>query len=573
MSRRSNTLAAVLLTSLVTGATLGQTLTVGSPTTKCGDTVNVSVSISSTSGLLAVQFDIAYDKNKVTATNVVLGSLTSTFSPASNLATPGIVKVALASGTPVSGSGTVASITFKAHASASDAVPLTISNILVNDVARSGNGGTITISCVQPPEAPTYSFPANGSTNVDAPVKLRWKASSGATGYRVYLGIGSPSFFDSTSATSLNVETATGTTYNWYVRAENNVGTSDRGETWTFTTSGPVCKTPAAPMLAAPGAVLSGTSYDVGWATVANATEYTIEEATNPSFTGAASTQTSSTKLSLTKSVSASATWYYRVRARNTASGCDVNGLFSDTAAVTVSPKPPIPPGANVLAAVGSTSGALGSMFRTSVQLHNQTVGQLRGRIVFHVAGTTGGDADPFLPYDLAPGETISFLDLLPAMGIASGLGSADLVPDPLASALPLVVTRIYNDGGFKGTAGMTLDAAGLHDALFAGQKGGVLAPMDPTMMRMNVGVRTLADGATFTITMRSKAGTIVASKQVSYPPTYFTQHSAEGLLGAPMSADASLTFAMESGSAIIYASTTDNTTQDTQIQIARPID
>ena len=47
-------------------------------------------------------------------------------------------------------------------------------SLTVNDVAKSGVAGTATITCVQPPAAPTLVSPSNGATNVasNAPVAL-----------------------------------------------------------------------------------------------------------------------------------------------------------------------------------------------------------------------------------------------------------------------------------------------------------------------------------------------------------------------------------------------------------------
>ena len=50
----------------------------------------------------------------------------------------------------------------------------------------------------------------------------------------------------------------------------------------------------------------------------------------------------------------------------------------------------------------------------------------MTGRIVFHRSGSSASDSDPALSYSLAPGQTQSIVDLLPAMGL-SGVGSADI--------------------------------------------------------------------------------------------------------------------------------------------------
>ena len=569
-SRFTSVIAFLAISTLVTLTAAAQTVTVGSKSVKCGQTFDVPVTTSSVSGLEGFRFNVGYDASKLEIKDATKGSLTDDFLVDKNLgANPLLV---LGAGTPVSGSGSIAILRFAAKASASGTVPLTISNVQLNDVPKSGNNGSVTITCLQPPSAPTLASPANGATNVAAPVTLKWNAVSGADEYVVWFGTPSAAEIGTTSSTSLQVETATGTTYEWYVRAKNDAGTSPSSAKRTFTTSGPFCATPGAPVLSAPTSATAGTAYNLTWAPVASATEYVVEEASSPAFSDATSTTTAATLASFTKSPASDTTFYYRVRARNTASGCNATGPFSNTVAVSVSPKPPIPPGGAVLIVVSSTPGEFDAMFRTSLQLYNPTGGVLRGRIVFHLAGTSGGDSDPSLPWELQPGHTLSYADLLPALGVPSGAGSVDLVPDP-GFRLPLFVTRIFNDAGAKGTSGMTLDALGLDDVLYAGDTGVIVAPMDPSRSRMNIGIRALAEGASITARMRDRNGAVLATKELSYPAVFFIQVAAESLMGAPLAADATLSFTVNAGSALIYGSTTDNVTNDPNVQIAQPAD
>lgn len=548
-----------------------QTVTVGSPSVRCGETVDVPVTISSVSGLQSLEFTIGYSTSKLQFEQATTGSFTSGFQIAAN-DTGGSIKVALITGNPASGSGRVATLRFAAGGSATGSADITISDILVNDVAKSGVDGSVTITCPQPPDAPGLVSPANNASNVNAPVTLQWNAVGDAENYLVYFGTPNPSSIGSTSSTSMEVETATGTTYQWYVIARNEAGTSGPSATRSFTTSGPFCATPASSTLSAPASATSGSQYTVSWSAAANATEYVLEEATNAAFTGATATTTTATAASFTKSVSDNTTFYYRVRTRNTSSGCNATGNNSATAAVVVTPKPPIPAGGAVLVVVGSAPGNFGAMFRTALQLHNPTSGVLRGRIVFHPAGASGSDNDPFLAYELQPGQTIAYDDLLPAMGLPPGLGSVDIVPDP-GHTLPLFVTRVFNDAGEDGTSGMTLDRLGLDDILYAGERGVIVAPADPARMRMNIGIRALSEGASITVVMRDSNGTVVASKDLSYPPVYFSQNGADALMGAPLPGNGSLTFTVNAGSALIYGSTTDNVTNDPNVQIARVVE
>src|SRR5438552_3015842 len=175
-------LAAVL--ALVAASAVAQTVSVGSSNGQCGQSVTVPVSIDSVSGLLSLEFRMAIDP-AVTVTNVAAGTLTSTFAVSSNVV-GGQLRVAMATGSPVSGSGTVAMLTFSVASLASGSIPLTISNVLVNDVARTGVSGAIGVTCLHAPAAPANLSPANGATSVAAPVTLRWSAAADATSYSVH---------------------------------------------------------------------------------------------------------------------------------------------------------------------------------------------------------------------------------------------------------------------------------------------------------------------------------------------------------------------------------------------------
>lgn len=521
--------------------------------------------------MLSLEFRIAYDTTQLSSPAVTTGTLTSNFSVSSN-ASGGLLRVAMASGTPVSGSGTVANVSFAIAGSATGNSSLMISNILVNDTARSGNPGVLTIDCLQPPGPPVQTSPTNGAAGVAAPVTLRWNAANGATGYRVNFGpTFPPPFFTTTSATAQSVNTDAGTTYYWSVQSINDAGTADSGVS-SFMTAGTACITPGTSQLTAPAQVTSGTSFDLTWSAVAGASDYVVEESASSSFAGATSTTTALTRLSLTRSATSDATLYFRVHARNTASPCSVEGPVSSPVAIHIAPRAPLAPGTRVFPVVGSVEGNFGSFFRTAVQLHNPTSQRISGKLTFHVQAAEGNAADPSVNYSLGPSETASYSDIVASLGIARAIGSLDLVPDG-NSAAPLSAVRVFNDGGAAGTTGMTLDQLGLADAVRAGQRGILIAAMKPSSSRMNIGIRTLLDGVTVTVTVRAKDGFMIQSTRRTYPQTFFVQVPLSDFTGGSvLLGDEVVIFDVEAGSALIYGAITDNTTQDPSVQIARPL-
>ena len=81
----------------------------------------------------------------------------------------------------------------------------------------------------------------------------------------------------------------------------------------------------------------------------------------------------------------------------------------------------------------------------------------------------SGSAADPLLAYTLAPGQTQSIADLLPALG-RSGLGSADV--EATSGYVPTATVRVFNDAGAAGTTGFTEELMRKEDALTLGPPG-----------------------------------------------------------------------------------------------------
>jgi len=220
-----------------------------------------------------------------------------------------------------------------------------------------------------------------------------------------------------------------------------------------------------------------------------------------------------------------------------------------------------------ILPVVGSTAGGFGSFFKTGMQLYNPSSATTSGRFVFRPQGRAGSSGDPALALTLKPGEVRAIDDFLPLLGL-SGLGSVDF--ELTSGTMPVSVVRIFNDGGENGTTGMTIKPAAQADALQAGDTGVLLTPPSTEGFRFNVGIRTLAGGASLLITHRDAKGNVLRTIEKTYAANYFEQTTAAALIGAAVGENESLTFSINSGAAIVYGSTTDNTTQDPTYQLAK---
>lgn len=231
---------------------------------------------------------------------------------------------------------------------------------------------------------------------------------------------------------------------------------------------------------------------------------------------------------------------------------------------------------AAILPAVGSVTGTFGSSFKTSLQLLNPGPGSssMTGRLVFHHAGVAGSSSDTSLPYTIPAGQVLTFPDLGTAMG-TTGLGSLDMIVAS-GAAKPQIVARIYNDAGTAGTAGFFEDPIVPADTTFPGRivsmgaTAFMIAPVDPSRTRLNIGVRTLFSGALISAQLLDNAGHVLASVTKTYTANYFEQVDATGFFGGvPVGASQLIKISVSDGSAIIYGATTDNVTNDPSVQYA----
>jgi tryptophan-rich sensory protein len=223
---------------------------------------------------------------------------------------------------------------------------------------------------------------------------------------------------------------------------------------------------------------------------------------------------------------------------------------------------------AAIIPAAGATQG-VGAFFRTAMQLTNpDQFSAITGRLVYHAQGHQGASNDPSLQYTLAPGTTASYTDVITQMGL-SGLGSMDVITT--TGPLPVITTRVFSDNGPAGTLGFTEDSVLPEQALTLGQFGYLSLPSDVTNFRMNIGVRTLGDGATINVTYYDAGGHVVATLAAkTYAANYFEQITAPQFLGtSSLVGNGSIQVYVTAGSAIVYASTTDNRTSDSAIKIA----
>ena len=176
------------------------------------------------------------------------------------------------------------------------------------------------------PSAPALAAPTNGSANQQTTLTLTWGISGGAATYSVE--VSTDATFGSIAANQNGVAgtsavfsgLANGMTYYWQANATNVGGTSAWSSVWSFSTaiSAPNSTTQLLPVNGASGQPVTAT---LVWDNAAMAASYWMEIATDNAYTIASLVLSDSTITDTTTAVnglSPIATYYWRVRAKNT---------------------------------------------------------------------------------------------------------------------------------------------------------------------------------------------------------------------------------------------------------------
>ena len=239
--------------------------------------------------------------------------------------------------------------------------------------------------------------------------------------------------------------------------------------------------------------------------------------------------------------------------------------LRDQSATITIVDDDATPKTQAIVLAVGSLQGAAGSHFATAAQMVNFSDAPASGSLIVHPAGATDSARDVAIPYALGPGELRAFGDLLAENGL-EGLATLDVVPS--SGAVPRMIVRIYDDGSGHGTTGFTLPVVTPSDALVAGDNGLLVPPDDPIAMRFNVGIRTLADGATMTIEVRGRSGETRRSATREFAPNWFNQMTVTDFAQGSLEPGDYLVIHVTRGSAILYGASVDNVSNDPSVQL-----
>jgi hypothetical protein len=311
-----------------------------------------------------------------------------------------------------------------------------------------------------------------------------------------------------------------------------------------------------------------GKSWELSWNAQTGATKYTLEsirkdaDGTTTIRTQDVNPRGGSTKV--TKEVSITTTTNltvtYRVTAIGVSEPCSATIEVSyptDTTLQLMSRRSTIP-------LVGSTRGANGSVFKTSLRLRATRPNQ-RGMLIFHPANVPGRDTDPSITYHLPGSASVLEYDDIVAQFGQSGIGSIDIVPDFSSEhgwTVPFAEVRLFNvtDAGTFGTIGWQTQ---VHD--FHGQAPDAVTSLRVNVpspeLRLNLAVRSWAE-TTVTVEL-FRQGSIIASKDFELTRDFLLFNSAVAMLQTDVQPGDIITIRIPEGGAVPLYTLTDNRTND----------
>ncbi len=138
------------------------------------------------------------------------------------------------------------------------------------------------------------------------------------------------------------------------------------------------------------------------------------------------------------------------------------------------------------------------------------------------------------------------------------------------SSYAPLVVTRIFNDGGAAGTAGFSepMVRPGDEFIIEAPRTAFLVAPSDFTKSRMNIAVRALSEGATLEFKVIDSNGTFVGFDKDLRGGRIRPGLDDVPAPGRTIGNNDTIQVKVTAGRAIVGGVSVDNKTNDTSLQL-----
>ncbi len=376
--------------------------------------------------------------------------------------------------------------------------------------------------------------------------------------------------FASGSSVSLTAAAGTGSTFTGWGGDCAGTGTCTmtmnqaRSVTATFTLA-PTCTAPAAPVMTAPTSAVSGAAYQLTWTSTSTDDTYELQESTEATFSGVASSNVTGTTATVSHASTSSTAWYSRVRAVLLCNGTKYFSVWSDAAATVVSPPAQpiyLPAGAHV-------TGAASTNWRTDLEVHNP--GSTPAGYSVELLERDEDNSSPAAKsFTLGPGQSVRYGDVLFDAGVGFNLTGAATIRVTPTTGNVMVVSRTYNDQ-VSGTYGQFIPGAPASQAARYGDEVRLVqlsqSSSKATGFRTNLGlVNTTASPITVVVALYRGDGALLGEPSYNLLPYGFAQ--VDGIYTKVTSQNVLDGFAVvrtstSTGAFLAYASVIDNRSGD----------
>ncbi|MFI5180049.1 MAG: hypothetical protein ACHQPI_01500 [Thermoanaerobaculia bacterium] len=227
-----------------------------------------------------------------------------------------------------------------------------------------------------------------------------------------------------------------------------------------------------------------------------------------------------------------------------------------------------------VVSGVATTAGALGTFWRTDARLYNPSARDTAVTVRFHAAGTS--NTSPQTTTVTVPaGQILDVVDVLGTL-LSLPVGSSGALR--FQSDTPVAVlcrtSNVDPTGVRPGTYGSQQQAVPLMSYLTSADAGAVVTGVKQNgAFRTNVGLAAGANGAAYTLTLRSADGSVAATVPGSLGVFGWTQPNIGVLFsGTSIPDDAQLTVKVTAGSLDVFDSSIDAGSGDSVVTRIAPL-
>ncbi len=231
-------------------------------------------------------------------------------------------------------------------------------------------------------------------------------------------------------------------------------------------------------------------------------------------------------------------------------------------------PFEPLPAGIQdvLVSGVARTDGKLGTFFRTDGRFYNPGTVDAAVTVAFH-ANQSSNPSPATGSFTVPAGKIVDVTDLLGSfLGLPKGSAGALRFQSDVSVGILCRTSNVDPTGAKPGTFGAQQKPVPLLSFLSSADAGALVTGIrQNATYRTNVGFAAGPDGATYQLTLRSSAGTVVASATRSLGPFGWEQPSI-GTLFSSVPDDAQLLVKVTQGSADVFDSSVDNGSGDSVV-------